>query len=379
MIRKMFEEGTRRIELYGADKVFDFSIGNPVFEPPQEVKQALLKIINSDEKGTHRYMANPGYPETREYVASILNRETSLGFTRDNILMATGAASALNVIFKTLLNEGDEVIMFKPYFVDYEAYVANQGGVSKLLETTDRFQIDFDGLEAALTPKVKVVLINTPNNPTGVVYSKEELDKLGRLLAEKSRQFGQPITLLSDEPYKNIAYDTEVPSIFPAYENSIVATSYSKDLALPGERIGYLAISPRHAEGEIINGGAIIALRILGFINAPAIWQRVIPMVGDAKVDLAPYRKNRDLLYEHLTKIGFDCVKPDGGFYLFPKCPIEDDKAFVRSAQDLNLLLVPGSGFGTPGYFRIAYCFDTDMVERSLPVFTELAKQYQMV
>ncbi len=379
MIRKMFEEGTRRIKLYGAENVFDFSIGNPVFEPPEEVKKALLDLIQSDIRGTHRYMPNPGFPETRDFIAGMITDETGEEFTTNDVIMTVGAGGALNVIFRTLLNQGDEVVVLKPYFVEYDFYVANHNGTIKRVATDDSFRIDFNQLAKAITPEVKVVLINTPNNPTGVVYSKKELDTLGQLLAEKSNEYGSPISLISDEPYKNISYDTDVPSIFNSYDNSIVVTSYSKDLAIPGERIGYIAISPRHQDRNMIQEGAVIALRILGFVNAPAIWQRVIPMVGKARVDLQPYRENRDILHEHLTNCGFDCVKPDGGFYLFPKSPIEDDREFIKSAQELNLLMVPGSAFGTAGYFRISYCFDTDMIRRSLPLFRKLAEQYQLV
>lgn len=379
MIRKMFEEGIRRMEKYGAENVFDFSIGNPVFEPPVEVKESLLKLIQSDEKGMHRYMPNPGYPATRAFIADRINKEAGQSLTMDDVVMTTGAGGALNVIFRTLLDPGDEVILFKPYFVDYVSYMMNHGGIAKLIATRSDFRIDFDVLEKAITPRTKIVLINTPNNPTGVVYSADELDTLGELLQRKSQEFGRVITLVSDEPYKNISFDIEVPSIFNSCKNSIVATSYSKDLALPGERIGFLAISPAHEDREMVQKGSVIALRTLGFVNAPAIWQRVIPLIGDAMVDLAPYRKNRDLLFNHLTSIGFECVKPEGGFYLFPKCPIEDDGEFIRQAQELNLLLVPGSAFGSPGYFRIAFCFETSMIERSLPVFTKLAETFNLV
>lgn len=379
MIRQMFEEGARRIKEFGAENVFDFSIGNPVFEPPVEVKEALLQLIQSEEKGTHRYMPNPGFPETRAYLANMISEETGLSFTNDSIIMTTGAGGALNTIFRTLLNHDDEVIVLRPYFVEYDSYVANHNGVTKIIDTDSQFRIDFEELEKAISPKTQVLLINSPNNPTGVVYSKAELDQLGELLSKKSNEIGHPISLISDEPYKNISYGTEVPSIFLSYDNSIVATSYSKDLAIPGERIGYLAISPNHNDRKLIEEGAVIALRILGFVNAPAIWQRILPMVGKATVDLEPYRKNRDLLYGHLIKIGFECVKPEGGFYLFPKSPIEDDKAFIKTAQEMNLLLVPGSGFGQPGYFRISYCFETEMIERSLPVFTKLAEHYNLI
>ncbi|MBU3915851.1 pyridoxal phosphate-dependent aminotransferase [bacterium] len=379
MIRKMFEEGERRKKEFGADKVFDFSIGNPIFEPPPEVRQSLLKILQSDEKGTHRYMPNAGYPATRDFIASQLKDETSLSFTQTDIVMTVGAGGALNVIFRTLLDPGDEVVVFKPFFMEYNAYVANHNGKITPVPTTSDFLFDFAALENAFNKNVKAVLVNSPNNPTGVIYPAEDLTRLADLLEKKSVEYGHAITLISDEPYKNISYTDSVPSIFNHYKNSVVCTSYSKDLAIPGERIGYIAISPNHIDRNLVGEGAVIALRILGFVNAPAIWQRILPMVGKAHVDLEPYRKNRDLLLNHLTKIGFKCVKPEGAFYLFPKCPTDDDIQFVETARDMNLLLVPGSGFSAPGFFRIAYCFDTDMIKRSLPVFSELARKYKMI
>ncbi|NQU66203.1 MAG: pyridoxal phosphate-dependent aminotransferase [SAR324 cluster bacterium] len=379
MIRKMFEEGDRRRQIYGAENVFDFSIGNPIFEPPAEVKQNLLKLIQSDDKGTHRYMPNSGYPKTRQYVAGMLKDETQLDFGENDIIMTAGAGGALNVIFKTLLNPGDEVIVFKPYFMEYNAYVGNFGGVICVVKTKEDFQLDLAALEEKISARTKAVLVNSPNNPTGVIYSEEELVQLSSLLNQKSKEFGQPISLISDEPYRKIVYEEAAPSIFPHYENAIVATSHSKDLAIPGERIGYIAISPKHLDHKLLSMGAVLSLRILGFVNAPALMQRLVPLVGDVCVDMTPYRINRDLLYNHLTKIGFSCIKPAGAFYFFPKSPIEDDLAFIEAAQQLNLLMVPGSGFGMPGYFRISYCFDTDLIERSLPVFTALARQYQLI
>ncbi len=378
MIRKMFEEGDRRRQLYGEENVFDFSIGNPIFEPPPEVQQNLLKLVQSNEKGTHRYMPNSGYPATRQYLAKMLATDSGLSFSENDIIMTVGAGGALNVIFKTLLNPGDEVIVFRPYFMEYNAYVGNYAGSVCAVDTKDDFRLDFNALKKGITAKTKAVLINSPNNPTGVVYTSDELDQLGNILREKSAEFGQPISLISDEPYRKIVYEEPAPSVFPHYENSIVATSYSKDLAMPGERIGYIAISPKHQDHQLLNGGAVLSLRILGFVNAPALMQRLLPLVGDVCVDLKPYQTNRDILYNHLTEIGFTCVKPGGAFYLFPKCPIEDDLAFIEAAQELNLLLVPGSGFGMPGYFRLSYCFETEMIERSLPVFTKLAQQYQL-
>ncbi len=376
VIRKMFEEGNRLVKLYGKENVFDLSIGNPIFEPPPEVKQALLTIINSDEKGTHRYMPNPGYSSSRDFIGKLYQKETGLPLVTEDVIFTTGAGGALTVIFKTLLDPGEEVIVLAPYFSEYTFYICNPGGLVKQVESDSQFHFDFEKLEKAIVPGVKAMLINAPNNPTGVVYHKKELDELGQLLDRKSKEFGYPITLVSDEPYKNIAYDVEVPSIFNSYDNSIIVTSYSKDLAIPGERLGYIAISPNHQDRTEIQNGAVVALRILGFINAPAIWQRVIPLVGDAKVDLKPYRINRDMLYEHLIKCGYECTNAEGGFYLFPKCPAEDDWEFAKSAQKLNLLIVPGDAFKRAGYFRLAFCYETEFIRRTLPLFTKLAEQY---
>jgi aspartate aminotransferase len=379
LIRKMFEEGNRRRALYGDENVFDFSIGNPVFEPPPVVKEALITLLNSDETGTHRYMPNPGFPSTRSFIAEKLKRDTGLPFSPEDIIMTTGAGGALNVAMKTLLDPGEEVIVILPYFFEYNAYVTNHCGRIKQVASGEGFRLDLTALASSLTKNVKAVLINSPNNPTGVVYTESELAALGALLQRKTDEFGDPIWLISDEPYRNIAYDTTVPSVFTSYDHSVVATSYSKDLAIPGERIGYLAFSPRHQDRELARTGAALALRTLGFVNAPALMQRMLPMVGDARVDLMPYHRNRDLLYDHLIACGFSCVKPEGAFYIFPRCPIDDDMSFVAAAQQLNLMLVPGTGFGAPGYCRISYCFETEMIERSLPLFTQLARQYRMI
>lgn len=372
----MFEEGNRLVQLHGAENVFDFSLGNPVFEPPKKLTATLIDLLQSNETGTHRYMPNPGYADVRKYVAQQLQNESSLSFAKEDIVMTVGAGGGLNVVIKTLCDPGDEIIVLKPYFVEYGFYAANHGAQIKPIDTTQEFQIDFDQLAKAINSKTKAVLINSPNNPTGVIYPEKSLQQLGELLREKSNELGKEIYLISDEPYKRIVYDNiKVPSVFKYYADSIVVTSHSKDLALAGERIGYAAVSPRSKNRALLQEGLVIALRILGFVNAPALMQRLIPLIGKTMVELTPYQKNRDLLYQHLTQIGFQCVKPDGAFYLFPKSPIDDDIAFVREAQKLNLLLVPGSGFGTPGFFRIAFCYDTAMIERSLPVFSELARK----
>jgi len=377
-IRKMFEEGARRKQQFGADKVFDFSIGNPVFEPPAEVQEALIQLARDSTPGTHRYMPNPGYPETRNFMADTIAAESGKPFEMADIIMTCGAGGALNVVLRTLLNPGDEVIIIKPFFVDYINYISNYSGVAKPVESKKDFSLDINAIKATLSDKTRAMILNSPHNPTGIVYNAGSVDALGTILKEHSEKIGTPVSLISDEPYRYISYEVEVPWICNHYASSIIVNSFSKDLALPGERIGYIAISPEHEDRAMLQSGLVISLRILGFVNAPAMMQRLLPLAGKAKIDTAPYRKNRDLLYNHLRELNFSCIKPEGAFYLFPEAPIEDDLAFVRSAQELNLLLVPGSGFGAPGYCRIAYCFDPDMIEHSLPVFTQLAEKFNM-
>ena len=377
-IRKMFEEGARRKKEFGDDKVFDFSIGNPVFEPPVAVREALKKLAADTAPGTHRYMPNPGYPETRTFMAETISSESGKPFAMQDIVMTCGAGGALNVVLRTLLNPDDEVLVIKPFFVDYLNYITNYRGKPVPVESNEDFSLNIEAIRAALTPRTKAMIINSPHNPTGVVYSAASLESLGKILEEHSTKTGTPITLIADEPYRYISYDVDVPWICCHYKNSIIVNSFSKDLALPGERIGYIAVSPEHVDRTALQAGLVISLRILGFVNAPAMMQRLLPLAGTAKVDTTPYRKNRDLLYNHLTGLGFSCVKPEGAFYLFLKAPIDDDVEFVKIAQELNLLLVPGSGFGAPGYCRIAYCFDTGMIERSLPVFSKLAEKFDM-
>ncbi len=372
-IRKMFDNGRHLIEQYGEENVFDFSIGNPIFEPPVEVITALIDLLKSDKKGLHRYASNQGIPLTRSFIAERLKKETGLDFSAKEIVVSAGAAGGLNVVIKTLCNPGDELLVFTPFFIEYRVYAQNHGVITKEVETTEQFQLDFEALEAAISEKTRIVVINSPNNPTGAVYSEKEIKQLAELLEKYSVKNGRPITLLSDEPYTRISYDdVVVPSIFNHYSESIVVTSHSKDLALPGQRIGYIAVSPETKDKERIIEGMVIAQRTLGFIHPSTLFQHLLPMCGEALIDTAVYKKNRDLLYNHLTDIGFSCVKPKGAFYLFPKCPGGDDLAFVNEAQKKKLLLVPGRGFGKPGYFRLAFCFETEKIERSLPIFTEL-------
>lgn len=375
-IRKMFEEGARLKAVYGPDKVFDFTLGNPSTDPPPVFYAELKKLADHPFPGMHAYMNNAGYVETREAVAAVLREDTGLPFTAGHVLMTCGAGGGLNVVLKTLLNQGDEVIVLVPYFVEYRFYIDNHGGVIKEVRTREDFLPDPGALAAALTPRTKAVIINSPNNPTGVVYPESSLKELGSLLSAKSREFGTVIYLVSDEPYAKLVYDgVEVPSVFLAYRNSIVVTSHSKDLSLPGERIGYIAVHPEAEDAGLLFEGLVFCNRILGFVNAPALMQRLVAHLQREKANTAFYLENRNLLYEHLTALGFDVVKPQGAFYLFPRSPLPDDLEFVRTAQKYNILLVPGSGFGLPGYFRLAYSVPKETVVNSLPAFTELAKE----
>jgi aspartate aminotransferase len=325
----------------------------------------------------HKYMSNAGYPETRRAVAEVLTEESGLGFTENNIVMTVGAGGALNVVLKTILNQDEEVIVLSPYFVEYKFYIDNHGGKTKEVSTTEDFKLDLDAIADAISPSTKAIIVNTPNNPTGVIYDAESLEKLGRLLKQKEAELGTHIYVISDEPYAKISYDgIKVPSIFKYIDNSIVVTSHSKDLALPGERIGYLAVSPKTFELELMMDGLVFSIRVLGFVNAPALMQRIVTALQRESVDITEYQEKRDLLYDNLTEMGFEMVKPSGAFYLFPKSPIPDDVAFIRAAQKHNILLVPGSGFGKPGYFRIAYCMKKETVVNSLPAWRELAKEF---
>lgn len=378
-IRKMFEEGEKLRAIYGADNVFDFTIGNPNVEPPEKFREELKKLAFNPIPGMHRYMSNAGYLETRSAVAEILKEETGLPFGPELVVMTTGAGGAINVVLKTLLDPEDEVIVLKPYFVEYKFYVDNHGGKTVEVSTTPEFRPDLEALAHAITPRTKAIIINSPNNPTGVVYSAEELEGLGRLIKQKESEFNSDIYVISDEPYAKIVYDgIKVPSVFLYVNNSLVVTSHSKDLALPGERIGYIAASPRISGLELMMEGLVFANRTLGFVNAPALMQRLVASLQRESVDVEEYREKRDILYSHLTSLGFKMNKPDGAFYLFPKSPLPDDVEFVRMAQKHNILLVPGAGFGMPGYFRIAYCIDKQIIINSLPSFTRLAEELGM-
>ncbi|MFP3870811.1 MAG: pyridoxal phosphate-dependent aminotransferase [Syntrophobacteria bacterium] len=375
-IRKMFEEGARLKAVHGADKVFDFSLGNPDLEPPEVFRKALGAVAADEHPGAHAYMLNAGYEETRAAVAAYVSQEQGVRASSEKVIMTCGAAGALNCIFKTLLDPGNEVIVSAPYFVEYGFYIDNHGGCIRVVRTRDDFSLDLEAIEAALTKQTKVILINSPNNPTGQVYDEPTLAGLGELLVAGSRTLGRTIYLVSDEPYRKLVYDNvTVPSILAAYQSSIVATSYSKDLSLPGERIGYLAVHPDADQGEELIAGMVLANRILGFVNAPALMQRVVRRLQGACVDTAVYQRRRDLFCQGLAEAGYEFIRPQGAFYLFPKSPIGDDVAFVRSLQQENILVVPGSGFGAPGYFRVSYCVDERTIEGSLPGFARARRR----
>ena len=369
-IRKMFEEGARLKALHGADKVFDFSLGNPDLEPPESFVDALRAAVDEAASGAHGYMPNAGYEETRAAVASYVSQEQAIRVGSEHVVMTCGAAGALNCILKALLDPGDEVIVSAPYFVEYGFYAENHGGQIRVVSTHDDFSLDLRGIEAAINARTKVVLINSPNNPTGQVYDELLLSELGDLLAAESNRLGRTIYLVSDEPYRKIVYDgLSVPSILEAYPSSIVASSYSKDISLPGERLGYSVVHPEADQAEAVMAGIILANRILGFVNAPALMQRVVRHLQGSCVDVGVYQARRDRFCHGLANAGYEFVRPRGAFYLFPKSPVPDDVDFVRLLQEENILVVPGSGFGSPGYFRISYCVEEETIENSIPGF----------
>lgn len=378
-IRMMFEEGNRLRAKYGADKVFDFSLGNPSVPAPDSVRKAIIELVNTtDPTVLHGYMSNAGFEDVRQTIAESLNRRFDTKFSAKNLIMTVGAASGLNVILKTILNPGEEVIVFAPYFLEYGAYVRNYDGILvEISPDTTTFQPNLAEFEQRITPKTRAVIVNTPHNPTGVVYSEETIKKLSEILEAKQKEFGTVIYLISDEPYRELAYDgVEVPYLTKYYNNTVVGYSYSKSLSLPGERIGYLVI-PDEADGsEELISAATIANRTLGCVNAPSLIQKVVAKCVDAKTDLAAYDKNRQALYNGLKECGFECIKPQGAFYLFVKSPVEDEKAFCEAGKKYNILMVPGSSFACPGYVRLAYCVSYETIVNSLPEFKKLAAEY---
>ena len=379
-IRAMFEEGNRLAGIYGAENVFDFSLGNPNVPAPKAVKKAIEDLVeNEDPLVLHGYTnSNSGYADVREAVANSLNERFGTAFEGKNIIMTVGAAGGLNVILKTIINAGDEVLTFAPYFGEYRAYVNNFDGVLvEVSPNTVDFQPKLDEFEKKITPKTKAVIVNTPNNPTGVVYSEETIKKMAAIMEEKQKEYGTEIFLISDEPYRELVYDgAEVPYLTKYYDNTIVGYSYSKSLSLPGERIGYLVIPDEVADSEDMLSAANVANRILGFVNAPTLQQKIVKACLNEKTDISYYDRNREALYNGLKECGFDCIKPEGAFYLFVKSPVENEKEFCEAGKKYNILMVPGSSFACPGYVRLAYCVSYETIINSLPKFAELAKEY---
>jgi len=369
-IRRMFEEGAELKARLGADKVMDFTLGNPDLEPPAEFKKELLAAVQDPRPGLHSYMANAGLLPVRQAVAQHLSRVHQLDFKTGDVVLTCGAGGAINIILKALLDPGDEVVVLAPFFPEYLFYVENHGGAARVVETDDNFQPDLKRLQQALSPRTRAVIVNSPNNPTGQVYEAEALKELGRFLTHHSGRHGRPVYLLADEPYRRLVYDGQsLPSIFAAYPDTVLATSFSKDLSIPGERLGYAAVSPRAAGRGEIFGGLVLANRILGFVNAPALMQRVVARLTEVSIDLEPYARRRELFCEVLSRAGYEFIKPRGAFYLFPKAPGGDDLAFVARLKEENILGVPGRGFGRAGYFRLAFCVPEAVIEKSAEGF----------
>lgn len=375
-IRRMFEEGIELRRIHGPENVFDLSLGNPLLEPPAEFKEALKRIANDESPGVHRYMPNGGFPDVRAAVAENLSAESGTQFSANEILMTVGAAGAINTILRSILDEGDEVVVIAPYFAEYVFYVQHQTGVVKEATCDENWLPDLTSLKSSISAKTRAVIINSPNNPTGVIYPAETIAAISNVLQEAEKEFGTEIYLISDEPYRKLIYtDDAYPFIFEHHPRTIVATSHSKDLGLAGERIGYIAVNPGDPGKVDLLNALTFSLRTLGFVNAPAILQRAVAAVQDATVDIDVYRKKRDMLYGALKDIGYECVEPDGAFYVFPKTPIPDDTEFVRQLQQELVLVVPGVGFGTPGFFRASYCVDDWVIEGAIEGFRKAFEQ----
>ena len=375
-IRRMFEQGIELRNIHGSENVFDLSLGNPLLEPPDEFRAEMARLVADETPNTHRYMPNAGFPEVRASVAEVLAEESGVPVTGAEILMTVGAAGAINTILRSILDEGDEVVLIAPFFAEYTFYVAHQTGVSKIATCDENWLPDIESLEAAIGPRTRAVIVNSPNNPTGVIYPESSIAAISAALQRAEEEHGSEIYLISDEPYRKLIYtDTPYPFIFEHHPRSIVATSHSKDLGLAGERIGYIAINPGDPGKSELADALNFSLRTLGFVNAPALMQRAVASIQRATVDINIYRKKRDLLYNALTKIGYECVQPDGAFYVFPKSPIPDDTEFVAQLQKELVLVVPGVGFGTPGFFRASYCVDDWVIEGSIDGFRNLFTQ----
>ena len=377
-IRKMFEEGISLKQKYGEENVFDLSLGNPVMNPPEQFYEELKKISKNPINGMHRYMPNAGLTETRTAVANGLSNETGLSFTANEIVMTCGAGGALNVVMKTLLDPGDEFVIFAPFFVEYNFYADNHGGSCKIVPPDENFLPDMEVFRSSINTNTRGVLINSPNNPSGIVYGDKTLSEMCEIIKEKEVEFGTEIYLVSDEPYRKIIFDNlEYTHIFNYHDRSIVATSHSKDLALPGERIGYIAVNPDCSDIEELVDGLVFCNRTLGFVNAPALIQHLIAHLQDTTIDVRIYEKKRDYLYKELTNMGYSLIKPQGAFYMFPKSPIEDDVQFTEELKENRVLVVPGRGFGLPGYFRISYCMEDATIEGSLEGLEKTISKYR--
>jgi len=377
-IRRMFEEGAELKRKYGPENVYDFSLGNPNLPPPDKFTEVLRDVVGTCGLDAHCYMPNTGYPQVCGSVADFLTQEQGVRVESTDVLMTCGAAGALNVALKTILDPGDEVLTPTPCFVEYGFYADNHGGVLTTAPSRPDFQLDLDALAAAITPKTKAVLINSPNNPTGAVYTEQSLAALGELLAKKSREHGRTIYLISDEPYRKVVYDgVRVPSVFAAYPDSIIGTSYSKDISIPGERIGFAAVNPAAAYRKQLAAGMALANRILGFVNAPALMQRVVACLQGETADIDAYRRKRELLCDGLGAMGYQFIKPSGTFYLFPRSPIADDVEFVQALKAERVLVVPGSGFKGPGHFRIAFCVDDAVIQDAMPGFERAMRKFR--
>lgn len=380
LIRAMFEEGTRLKKIYGDENVYDFSIGNPDMEPPGPFLDKMAQLVNSEKKGTHRYMSNAGYDDVRERIARYINGNKGSHLTKDNVVMTCGAAGGLNVVLKTILNPKDEVIVFSPYFVEYLFYIDNYQGKPAILETSyPDFTPDMDDFARIITKNTKAIILNSPNNPTGVIYSREFLEKMARVMEEKQKELGIEILVIADEPYEKIVFDgAEVPSVFEIFKNSVIVNSFSKSHALPGQRIGYIGVNPSITDTESFMNGLIFSNRILGFVNAPALFQQAVSQSLDVTVDMEMYTEKMELIYNHLSALGFETIRPSGAFYLFVKSPLEDESEFIKKAASERILVVPGSGFGAQGYFRLAFCVDKKIILNSLPAFDKLAGELNL-
>ncbi|MFZ5450060.1 MAG: pyridoxal phosphate-dependent aminotransferase [Thermodesulfobacteriota bacterium] len=375
-IRRMFEEGAELKSRLGPDQVYDFTLGNPDLEPPLRLKEELVKAAADPRPGLHSYMPNAGLLATRQALAEMLSRRHHLEFKAQDVILTCGAAGGLNVILKALLDPGDEVLVLAPYFPEYLFYADNHGGVARIAETDENFEIDLYRLGEALSPRTRAVIINSPNNPTGQMYDAATLKELGRFLGHHAGRHGRPVYLVADEPYRHLVYDgAEVPSVFAASPDTLLVTSFSKDLSIPGERLGYIAISPKATGRAELEAAMVLANRILGFVNAPALMQRVVAQLTDVTLDITPYARRRELFCDILAGAGYKFLKPKGAFYLFPQAPGGDDLSFVAALKEENILAVPGRGFGRAGYFRLAFCVSEAVIQAAAPGFARVLEK----